>query len=197
MRGAILGSLFFLATLVSVSADEQIKNPDFIDGHSHWEGDGESAAAAGGDNSNPLATADSSQSPSGGMLFKLSGRDWLKITQDFRPLIAAGTLTITYKLSDDFAFSSDYDDYKNVPQSIDYGSYEPFDIPRGTWVVTFLEQSTTELKYYVVKPKAGTDPQTYTVRIEGLIIRDDKVLCLAFPPGKGTLTLLHVGFSDK
>lgn len=192
----LLALCLLLAGQVQLGADEQLKNPDFTDGRSHWEGDGESAAAA--ENADvPPSLTENNVATAPGLLLKLSRRDWVKITQDFRPLAAAGTLTIVYKLSDGLTFSTDFDDYKNIPQKIDYSSFQTFDILAGRWIMTLFESADTRLKYYSIGPKMDAQAQTFQTRIEGLVVREDKTLCLAFPPGQGTVTLLHVGLSDQ
>ena len=189
----VTAALLSLACLFPLRADEQLKNPDFADGRSHWEGDGESASVAS-DNANPLDPTDSSHNA--GLLLKLDGHDWVKITQDFRPLAASGVLTISYRLSDGLAFSTDFDDYKNIPHQIGYDNFQSFDLLAGQWIMTVFESADTRLKYYTMKPKATTDPQSLKIPIEGLVVRDDKTICLAFPPGKGTVTILHVGLES-
>jgi hypothetical protein len=189
-------SFLVLAASIPLQADEQLKNPDFTDGRSHWEGDGESVAASDNTDLAPSLTQNNVTSATG-LLLKLSSRDWVKITQDFRPLAAAGTLTVVYTLSDGLAFSSDFDDYKSVPQKIDYSNFQPFDILAGNWILTLFESADTQLKYYAITPKPNASAQTFKTRIEGLVVREDKTLCLAFPPGHGTITLLHVGLSDQ
>ncbi len=188
-------ALLLSAAFIPGRADEQLKNPDFADGRSHWQGDGESVAQANNADATPSFSENNATTGSG-LLLKLSSRDWVKVTQDFRPLAAAGTLTVVYELSDGLTFSTDFDDYKNIPAKIDYANFQSFDILAGKWIMTIFESADTQLKYYAITPKTGTQLQTFKTRIEGLVVRDDKTICIAFPPGRGTVTLHHVGLSD-
>jgi hypothetical protein len=187
-------SILLLAIFIPLKADEELKNPDFTNGRSHWQGDGVAAAERNTD-ANPLAQTDSSQN--GGLVIKLSRRDWTRVSQDFRPLNANGVLTVVYKFSDNLAFSTDPDDYKNVPQKMNFGAFKPFDIKAGNWIALFIETARFEMDYYNITPLASSDTQTYKGDISGLVPRVDKTICLAFPPGVGTITLLHVGLSGN
>lgn len=188
--------LFVLLTSLQLQADEELKNSDFTDGRSHWEGDGESALAAESANAAPSLT-ETNVTTASGLLLKLSRRDWTRVTQDFRPLGSSGTLTVVYKLSDDLTFSTDTNDYVNVPALMNFNSFKSFNIRPGTWIALFIESARTEMDYYNVTPKSGSDTQTYKGRIFNLVPREDKTICLAFPPGTGTVTLLHVGLETK
>jgi len=191
MKNFALAILLFVP-LLPMMADEELKNTDFTDGRSHWEGDGEALATANNADATPTlgATAPSTQA---GLLLKLSRRDWTRVTQGFRPLHSNGTLTVTYQLSADFAFSQAIEDYTNVPTLMGFTSYRPFNIRPGTWIALFIETATQEMEYYKVTSKPGADTQTYKGEISDLVPRVDKTICLSFPPGTGTITLLHVG----
>jgi len=185
-------ALLFFTTLLPIRADEELKNTDFADGRSHWEGDGESLAAAVDAAAAPSlgATPSSAQA---GLLLKLSRRDWTRVTQNFRPLHSEGILTVTYKFSDDLVFSKDIADYTGVPALMGFTSYRPFNIKPGNWIALFIESATSEMEYYNITPKPGPDAQTYKGNIHDLVPRVDKTLCLAFPPGTGSITIIHVG----
>lgn len=188
--------LFLLLASLQLRADEELKNPDFSDGRSHWEGDGESALAAENADAAPSLT-ETNVTPASGLLLKLSRRDWTRVTQDFRPLGSSGTLTVVYKFSDGLTFSTDTRDYVNVPALMNFGSFKSFNIKPGTWIALFIESARMEMDYYKVTPQPGTGTQTYKGNVDNLVPREDKTICLAFPPGTGTVTLLHVGLETK
>jgi hypothetical protein len=177
-------------------AEQELKNPDFVDGRSHWEGDGESASVAA--NADAIPTLDANNTvPTGGLLLKLSRQDWTRVTQNFRPLGSNGVLTIVYKLSDGLTFSTERKDYSNVPALMGFGGYKPFSIKPGNWIALFIESTTSMMEYYNITPKAGSATQTYIGHITGLAQREDKTLCLSFPPGSGTVTITHVGLETQ
>jgi hypothetical protein len=194
MKPLALALLAF--ALLPLRADEQLKNPDFSDGRSHWEGDGESLSVADNAQDAPTLGEDSTV-PKGGLILKLSRRDWTRVHQDFRPLSSGGTLNITYKFSDGLTFSTETNDYLNVPALMGYQGFRPFNIAPGTWVALFIETARNEMDYYTITPKTGTDTQTYQGQISDLVPRVDKSIMLAFPPGSGTITLYHVGLDSK
>lgn len=188
--------IFSLAAFFPLKADEELKNPDFTDGRSHWEGDGESLNSAVNADAAPTLTEHNVTGVSG-LLIKLSRRDWMSVSQDFRPLGSAGKLTVVYKLSDDIAFSTITDDYVNVPAHMGFNAFMSFNIPPGHWIALFLETARNEMDYYNVTPKSGSATQTYKDNITNLVPREDKTICLAFPPGSGTITIYHVGFESN
>ncbi len=146
---------------------------------------------------NAPSLTENSTTPTGGLLLKLSRRDWTRVTQDFRPLGSNGTLTVVYKFSDGLAFSTDINDYMNVPALMNFGGYRPFNITPGNWIALFIETANSEMEYYNITPKTGSDTQTYKGKIVDLVPRVDKMICLAFPPGTGTVTILHVGLETR
>ena len=191
MKNFALALLFFTA-LLPIRADEELKNTDFTEGRSHWEGDGEALSVAVDANAAPTLGAPP-PSTQAGLLLKLSRRDWTRVTQNFRPLHSEGILTVTYKFSDDLVFSKDIADYTGVPARMGFNSYRSFNIRPGNWIALFIESANLEMEYYNITPKPGPDEQTYKGNIHDLVPRVDKTICLAFPPGTGSITILHVG----
>jgi hypothetical protein len=187
-------AIFVLTFLVPLRADQELKNTDFADGISHWEGDGESAADAG--NSDAGGIPDPNAPAPTGVVIKLSPHNWTKIAQEFRPLQPNGVLTVVYKFSDDLAFSTDPEDYNHVPQKMGYGAFKPFHIKPGKWVALFIETAHLEMDYYKMKSQPGSAVQTSQCTIKGLVPREDKIVALAFPPGTGMVTILHVGLDN-
>jgi hypothetical protein len=179
---------------VRADGDNWIQNGDFTDGITHWYGGGRSPADFASDN--PLQASDPFTSK--GLIIPLKSETWTKVAQDFKGKVSNGVLTITYKVSSDFAFSDKPDDYVNMPGKIGYDAWKPFNTPAGEWVVFLSDFGSSRGHYYELKPKLGsTDPQTYTSRIEGMTPFEDKTITLAFPPGAGTLVVLSVSMMSQ
>jgi len=170
-----------------------IQNGDFTDGINHWYGGGRSPADFADDN--PFATNDPLTSK--GLIIPLHGATWTKVAQDFKGKEADGILTITYKVSPDFAFSTKAEDYQNVPGKIGYNHWNPFDIPAGQWMVYLSDFGTDRGHYYMMTPKTGTsEVQTLHAIVPGLTPYADKTITLAFPPGTGMFIVLSVSMKS-
>jgi len=133
-----------------------------------------------------------------GLIIPLKSETWTKVAQDFKGQVSSGVLTITYKVSSDFAFSTKPDDYVNMPDKIGYDAWLAFNTPPGTWVLFLSDFGSSHGTYYEIKPKTGsTDPQVYRARIKGMTPGADKTVTLAFPPGSGTLVVLNVSMTSQ
>ena len=186
---------FLLAASVQlINADNVLKNSDFADGTLSWQGDGRTP-----DDFKPLDGSDATTNyGTQGLIIPLRSHTWTKIVQDFRTDSSSVTLHITYKLSSDATFSTLDDDYVNVPHSIDFDAWAPFNGKKGGWMTMVSDFTKARIFYNNVMPKPGsTDEQTVTETINSLIPEDDKTICLAFPPGTGAVILLHVSLDTK
>jgi len=191
---ALVFAALVLACALPLQADNWLQNGDFIDGISHWHGDGRAPADYSADN--PLAKSDPFTSK--GLIIPLKHTAWAKVAQDFKGKIAGGILTITYMVSPDLAFSTKPEDYANMPNHIGYDQWQPFDTPPGQWVVFISDFGSSRGMYSMIKPKLGSsDPQTYREQITGLTPLEAKTIALAFPPGTGTVVILHVSLTDN
>jgi hypothetical protein len=183
MKKIFLTALVLTLIPALIRGDESIKNADFTDGINHWEGDGLSVAAEG--------------TGTQGLIIKLQAHDWTRTTQDFRPLQTSGVLKIVFQCSDDLQFSTDPKDYRGITGKAGFSDFKSPRLDPGNWVVFLLETAGVELTYFPIKPAAGTAVQTFTSNVTGLVAREDKIICLAFPPGTGSVTLLHIGLADQ
>ena len=176
-------------------ADNIIENSDFATGIDHWYGGGRSPADFANDN--PLGGSDPFLSK--GLIIPLKHMDWTHVAQDFKGKIASGTLTITYKISPDFAFSTKADDYVGIPAHIRYDLWQPFNTEPGTWMCLLSDFGGTPHGTYIqIKPKPGSsDVQTMRTRVSGLTPLENKTITLAFPPGTGTLVVLSVTLDNS
>src|SRR5271163_1178698 len=99
-RSLLLALAFALPA--HADGDNWIQNGDFTDGIDHWYGGGRSPADFASDN--PLQQSDPFTSK--GLIMPLKPETWTKVAQDFKGKVSNGILSITYKVSADFAFST-------------------------------------------------------------------------------------------
>ena len=186
--------LLVLLCILPLRADNWLQNGDFLDGITHWHGDGRSPADFASDN--PLQAADPFTSK--GLIMPLKHLDWTKVAQDFKGKLASGVMTITYLVSKDLAFSDNPADYKNMPDHIGYDGWSAFNTPPGDWVVFVSDFGSAHGTYYEIKPKLGSpDAQTFRAKVKGLTPLEDKTVTLAFPPGTGTIVILSASLTDE
>ena len=197
---ALMKLIAFMLLAVAVilparaDGDNWIQNGDFADGLSHWYGGGRSPADFASDN--PLQQSDPFTSK--GLIIPLKSQMWTKVAQDFKGKVASGVLTVTYKVSSDFAFSTKPEDYVNMPDKIGYDGWKAFNTPPGTWVVFLSDFGTSRGEYYELKPRLGSiEPQTYRALIKGMTPYANKTITLAFPPGTGVLVVLSVSMTSQ
>jgi hypothetical protein len=195
MKSLVYTLLVFLLAipLRAQSGDNWIENGDFADGINHWYGGGRSPADFANDN--PLSSNDPLTSK--GLIMPLRPGSWSKVAQDFKGKVSDGVLTITYKVSKDFAFSTKPEDYKNMPDKIGYDAWRAFDTPPGKWIIFLSDFGSNHGTYYELEAKTGSDEvQTYRARIKGMTPFENKTITLAFPPGDGTLVVLGVSMNN-
>jgi hypothetical protein len=186
-------ALLILVCALPLRADECLQNGDFADGITHWHGDGRSPTDYASDN--PLQSSDPLTSK--GLILPLKHVFWSKVAQDFKGTIANGMLTVTYKLSPDFALSDKPTDYTNIPAQLGWG-WKTFNTPPGDWLIFISALGDTKGMYYTMKPKLGSsDPQTYHFKVGGLTPLDEQTITLAIPPGAGTMVMLNVSIADR
>jgi len=191
---ALLFALAALACTLPLRADNWVQNGDFIDGITHWHGDGRAPADFASDN--PMAKPDPFTSK--GLIIPLKHTVWAKVAQDFKGKSASGVLSITYMVSPDLTFSSKPDDYVNVPDHIGYDAWLPFNTPPGRWVIFISDFGSSRGEYYTIKPVLGSsNVQTYRAKVGGLTPLEDKTISLVFPPGTGNLVILSVSLTDN
>jgi hypothetical protein len=196
MKPSVL-ALLVLACALPLRADNWVQNGDFVDGITHWRGNGRAPADFALEN--PMDKPDPFTSK--GLIIPLRHAVWDKVAQDFHGKSASGVITITYMVSPDLTFSTKPDDYLDVPQEIHNDGWSPFNTPPGDWVVFIADYGSEGGRhgtYWEIKPKLGSsEPQTFRAQIRGLTPLEDKTITLAFPPGDGKLVILSVVMSDN
>ena len=181
--------LLLAIPLRAQSGDNWIENGDFADGIDHWYGGGRSPADFANDN--PLSANDPLTSK--GLIMPLRPESWTKVAQDFKGKVSNGILTISFKVSPDFAFSSKPEDYVNMTDKIGYEGWKALNSPPGAWMLLLSDFGSLKGFTAPIVPKAGNgDVQTWRASIKGLTPYENKTITLAFPPGKGTVVVLSV-----
>jgi len=189
-------SLAFLliASIQLVHADNVLKNSDFTDGAVNWHGDGRTPA-----DMKPQDALDTSTTDYGdkGLIIPLKAHEWTKIVQEFKTNNSSLILNITFKMAPNTVFSTKDEDYTNVPHSIGFDAWLPFNGKRGGWMTMVSDFTKMRIFYDTIIPKPGNDQETYDETINSLVPEDEKTVCLAFPPGTGAVILLHVSMDTK
>jgi hypothetical protein len=182
-----LAAFLILLTLINVRADNNLlQNGDFADGRAHWDGDCHSPDSSSDpvDLSTPTTTAPS------GVIVKLRGGDWTKVTQDFDGKVGQYILTIHYTVSPDLKFSQVPDDYNNVPGKVGFSRLSPFNSDPGEWAVVINDLGAMHYCYWKITPTLTAGVQSIKANVN-LDSGDDlkKGFYLLFPPGSGVITL--------
>ena len=194
MKSSYLYLFIFIASVLPIRADEELKNPDFSDGISHWEGGVES-----GLNDDGFSEPSDPGSPSlkAGIFLKLSAGKWSPVSQQFRPLATSGILTIVYKFSDGLTFSSRPNAYRNVPGRLGYTGDRSPNPEIGHWIAFLAEGGNPLLNLFEITPKMDNSLQTIHIQIKDMAAREDTFLVLAFPPGDGKVILYRVSYDGN
>ncbi len=185
----------FLLTIVAapLRADDWLSNGDFSSGKDHWYGQAkwpEDFAAA-----DPFSTADPLTAK--GMIIPLKSSSWVAAFQDFKGKTATAVLKITFVIAPNTTFSTQPDDYKNMPDKIGWDSWKPFNTPAGSFVVFISEIQQGHGRYFLVHPKTtDTGEQTFSAPVSGMTPWSPKTIALAFPPGDGELVIHSVSMTD-
>jgi hypothetical protein len=195
MKALVYTFLVFLLAipLRAQSGDNWIQNGDFADGINHWYGGGRSPADFANDN--PLSSNDPLTSK--GLIIPLRPGSWTKVAQDFKGKVSDGILTITFKVSKDFAFSTKPEDYVNMTDKIGYDGWKALNSPPGSWMLLLTDFGSHKGFTAPIAPKPGIgDVQTWRAGIKGMTPFENKTITLAFPPGNGTLVVLGVSLTS-
>ena len=175
--------LLALLLPLAARADEMLKNTDFADGTSHWSGDGESAAASDAAPSKP------------GLIVKLR-HSWTKVTQGFPGKTGQYTFTMTYSVEPGTSFSTDPNDFRRVVDQLGLTALKSFWITPGQWVVIMIDPAAGRFTFSDINPVTADGAQTITSDFN-LDSDGDKKICLGFPPGTGSVTLINVSLKPK
>lgn len=180
-------SLLLLTGMGAACADDNLlQNGDFSDGIAHWYGNVKSPDTVLG----PGAES--------GAIIELRPHEWTMATQEFTAKSGTYKLHVTFTLSDGTHFSKELTDYINIPVQLKFADEKPLDAEPGQWVVVATKSSATQDPLtWTVNAHSVAGPQSYTFTIDSTSSTDTQTLLLGFPPGHGTVTLLHVGLADK
>ena len=180
-------ALVALCLAFPLRAQNVIENGDFTDGITHWHGDCRSPADFASDT--PFAKPDPLTSK--GLIIPVKHSAWSKVSQDFKSKTGAGTLTITYLVSPDLAFSTKDEDYDNMPEHLGWG-WKSFKIPTGSWMISLNDSTGLSGYHYAIKASGAPGaPQTCTLTLKATP-NDKNTLTICIPPGAGTFVLLNV-----
>lgn len=192
LRAGVLSLLVLGSSLLRADV---LVNSDFSEGRAHWGGDAEDVATR-----DPLATR-GTETSANGVTIKLKKDKWTMIYQSFPVRVPVLYYTIAFKLSRDYKLAGkggdeEAGDFSNVP-----GLMQLYDVPIGHWTLFYTGTDPTDagsIKKKFLDPKVSTKTQTLTGKMINLANGADANLILAFPPGKGsvTLTTLELGPKD-
>lgn len=175
----VIGSLSF------VQADDILLNGDFADGKTHWHGDGDSPETGGR------------------LVITLNPDKWTAVYQTFSAEIAPLQLKITYELSSDCTLlATQSTEQPTAPLTSD-ALREATGLPNTifniglahncAWLILLVGDGTmVEERHVYIRPNKK-NPYVFNEAISPWNGKfDDTSLCLAFPPGHGTVTLTKV-----
>jgi hypothetical protein len=184
LRWILLLALCFLAVAKPLAqADDIIANGDFADGKTHWHGDGDAPDTGGK------------------LVITLKPDKWTVTSQIFSAESRELQLKITYTLSDDCSLkvkrtsdtlvapltSEALMDATGVENHIsDVMMY-----PNYQWLVLLVGNGYSRGTHPVLI-NTKENPATYTTMLSDSRGFNDEELCLAFPPGTGTVTITRV-----
>jgi hypothetical protein len=185
----VLIALVVLACALPLRADI-LANGDFTDGPAHWKGDAKE-----------ITSDDLTAGNQPGVVVTLKKDAWTKIYQTFSTHEKEVQYSITFKLSSDYQV--DQSPYDPSSGSVSGPSPGLDDIEgvyplyaytyNGVWTLVVREFGGTGWNYIHPRPDPKkTDSQTLTGSIRRLTDHAEKILILAFPPGKGTVTLTNI-----
>ena len=178
-----IASLFMAALIAPARAYNPLVNGDFHDGKTHWEGDGDASDSGG-----PL-------------VITLKPDKWTAVRQTFSADCQEARLKITYSVSADCSFLAKKSSDGTIPSLTAHALDEATTLQNGISPV-IMDSSNSCLVLMVAGgylywqypfaleyKKDGT--RTFSTTTEwGPVTHVD--LCIAFPPGHGTVTLVDV-----
>ncbi len=204
-----------VASLATVRADdapqaapnEILQNSVFSDGTTLWHGD---CKPAGSDESTDFITSKSNPT---GLLIELRSKNWTKVTQELRGNVApaSAVLTVTYQVSSDFKPSDRSELYGNVGPAAGFpgarvygeiGKISAFiDVPPLTRATSSPAGDYTQITIFddavssgSFTPSTDASAQTVTIKLRPPppTKESHQTLCLAFPPGHGSITITKI-----
>jgi hypothetical protein len=169
----------------SIPATSLVQNGDFSQGIAHWDGNAKLAAA-----------------PGQGITVRLDPAAWTRVYQTFRS--GAGTqfsIQVNYKLSPSMYTSDDPANCADITQKIQLDGFERYHsqtVKPHQFYGTLGNPSDTLISSEVYDPNfTTTDVQNYQHTYPPIPASPQKIFCLAFPPGNGTVTLLGIAVTSN
>jgi hypothetical protein len=182
--------LAILLTSSALGADTPpgnvLKNGDFSEGLTHWDGD-----------CRPLSMVTNQVSPNNGAGVELLGT-WTKLTQNFDTKKGHYVLSVTFTITPDTTFVKEEKEYRKIPAKLGFSDLKEFHLKRGEWCIIVTNLAARRYEYCGVKPlKDDSSVQTMTGEIDLKSDSNGDTFCLAFPPGHGFVTLQSVSMVQK
>jgi hypothetical protein len=193
MKKTALALLLLVPLLTARGDNNVLQNGDFTEGVNQWEGDCHSVGAADADAA-PSFNAPTPPSSAPGIVVRLDKDHWTKVTQDFNAGVGQYEATLTYSLSPDFSLSRNVADFTDVPAASGLTRLKRFSTHPNTWILVVCDIGAEHFEYWKMRPKPNEIGNTVNFHGRVQLNSDDsapKGFFLAFPPGTGTITLLH------
>jgi hypothetical protein len=183
LRTFLLTLGLLAAAMPLAQANDILVNGDFADGKTHWHGDGDAPDTGGK------------------LVITLKPDKWTVISQIFNSGSRELQLKVTYSLSDDCSLK-----VKRSPDTLvapltadalrDATGVESRiqDVilhPSTQWMVLLVGNGWSR-GIHPVSNYSTDNPATYTTMLSDGRGFNDEALCLAFPPGTGTVTITKV-----
>ena len=191
MKTAAL-TLALLIPLGLLQAEPILQNSDFLDGMAHWYGDCRTTADMAADSDDPAIQA---STPKPGLVVKLRSGSWTKVQQDFATPPGTLNLAITYTVSPDLKFSTSPDDYTNMTGAVGFTAWRAYPTQIAHWCVLMCDVAAGHANISQFLPQITPDPQTVQGTFSRLKSNEQKTICLAFPPGQGTVTFQNISLT--
>jgi len=185
LSGLVLALLLTVVSASVIRADDIILNGNFADGKTHWHGAGDVPDIGGS------------------LVVTLKPDKWTVVYQDFSAEATQLRLKITYSYSDDCTLATPRSADALVPPLDAHGLEEATGMANGigtvnlpgtaSWMVLMTSGGRFRGEHPVYPGTNDTNPRTYSTTLSEWnkqFNRDD--LCLAFPPGTGTVTVTEV-----
>ena len=186
-----LALLFLIGSATAVlAADNLLKNGDFSEGINYWEGDCHSIDST---------TFDSSDAnpPTSGVIVKLRGSEWTRVTQNLEAKRGNYLLTLTYVGSPDLRFSARSDDYMNMQDKLSM-PFKPFNIKEGQWIALIFDPAAKHgVSWSLTPPASGTGAIKVSIPVKIKTQAEDQTFIVSFPPGDGYINLLDVSLTPQ
>lgn len=187
-KGSVLPMKTVLLALVLAGAgllargNDILANGNLADGSAHWDGDRKT------------------DTNSVGLTVTLKHDTWTKIYQVFHSADSALKLHVTYDLSDDCTFLPENgtagffltDGVVKDITGLRVANIGSTPIPVGGFLSVIVDPTKPLVFTSIMGGKLGTDAQTAAGFFYDLNPHEEKTFYIAFPPGKGTVTLTGI-----